>query len=324
MKDGWLDLVSISLVGAVVVLACVDFLLGKQGRRSLQLALETLWLRLSYIRWPTLGTAEAEAFIRWFDRAFGPRLFSIRRLVVTTLCVAALVTLAYVVYEGVRLVAGKEVRWPFVAPHWATGFPVQVLPAMVSISITRLLVVSSLYVVKQVGGGTPLFLLAIGSAGYLSSALSLAVAFSFEPILWAIDLSTQAAVDYILDKPTDYDHAYFRWFPLFWSKAMIGISLTKLAITHPILAFSSFHSLAQHNDVGLVRVWYDFAVSLGIGGIRIAFAAAFIGSWLFLRPLRWLTSLVVLRLAEAERGALTILGAGLAVLAKLIHEYMKR
>ena len=69
--------------------------------------------------------------------------------------------------------------------------------------------------------------------------------------------------------------------------------------------------------------WYDFFIALGVGGIRIIFAVVFLASWIFLQPLRWISSLILLRLAEAERGALTAVAAGVAVLAKLIQQWIK-
>jgi hypothetical protein len=102
---------------------------------------------------------------------------------------------------------------------------------------------------------------------------------------------------------------------------MIGVSLSEVALSYPLASWEMFLGLALHND--MVREWYDFFVAMGIGGIRILFAVVFLASWLLLAPLKWTTSLILLRLAEAERGALTVVGTAVAVLAKLIQELVK-
>jgi len=260
------------------------------------------------------------------DAIFGRRLLSIHRAVATTLFVAALICIAYVVFEATRAATGKTFRWPFIKPHWETGFPWQVLPAMISISVTRLIVDGSIRVFGKFKWGTLAFLVAIGLAGYMSAAFAMLVAFAFEPILLAILSAVATAFHYIThfdEVGIEGQYQLFHFLPLLWARIMIGVSLAFVAIRDPFLAWWFFFGLAQHNDEGLVRAWYDFCISTGVGGIRVLFAVAFIGSWAFLPPLKWITSLIVLRLAEAERGALTAVGAALAVFAKLIQEYAK-
>ena len=324
MTKSWLDLLTVALCAAVLFIAVFDFFLGKAGRLKLQSRLESLWLRFSYVRWPSLGATEAVAFLSWIDRVFGARFLSWRRLISSTLFVVVLICIAYVVYEGVRVIAGKPLRWPFLPPHWETGFPVQVLPAMASISLTRFMVTGCVRLLAFLRGGTVLFVLAVGVAGYLSSAAAFAIAFCFDALVFAAQFLLAAVYHYIVTFGDASGVSNFaQTFPLLWSRIMIGLSLAWVAIHDPLGAWWTLVSITQHNDHGLVRAWYDFCISTGFGGLRLGFAVAFIGTWLCLAPLKWVTSTVLLRLAEAERGALTALAAGIALLTKLIQEYLK-
>jgi len=180
------DAFTIVLGAIVFVLSTVDFLLGKQGRKELQSRIETYWLRLSYVKLPALGISEAVGFVRFMDVIFGSRLFSVHRVVSTSAFVAVMICLGYLVIEGNRVVTGQTLRWPFVGVHWATGFPVQVLPAMVSISISRRIVTGSVRFFGRMKWGTFPFLIAVGAAGYLSVIIPITVSFGFVPAEYMI------------------------------------------------------------------------------------------------------------------------------------------
>lgn len=317
-----IDAFTIVLGAIVLTLSVVDFLLGKQGRQVLQSRIETYWLKLSYIKLPTLGIDEAAGFVRFMDVIFGSRLFSVHRVISTSVFVAVMICLGYLAIEGARVATGQTLRWPFVGVHWATGFPVQVLPAMVSISISRGIVAGSVRVFGRMKWGTLPFLVAVGAAGYLSVVIPITVSFGFMPAEYMVRDIVDYAYNYItkLDETelTGETQHVFHFAPLAYSYTMIGVSLSKIALLHPYLAFQMFMGLAFHND--LVRGLYDFFIAMGVGAIRIGFAVAFLASWVFLTPLQWISSLLLLRLSEADRGVLTIVAAGLALLAKLIQE----
>ncbi len=317
-----IDAFTIVLGAIVLVLSAIDFLLGKQGRKELQSRIETYWLKLSYIKLPALGINEATGFVRFIDIVFGSRLFSVHRVISTSAFVALMICLGYFVIEGARIATGHTLRWPFVGVHWATGFPVQVLPAMVSISISRGIVAGSIRLFGRMKWGTLPLLVAVGTAGYLSVIIPITVSFGFVPAEYMV----RDIVDYALTYVTKIDEAnsteerqsVFYFAPLAYAYTMIGVSLSKVALLHPYSAFQMFMGLAFHND--MVRGLYDFFIAMGVGGIRIVFAVAFFGSWVFLTPLQWISSLLLLRLSEADRGALTIVATGLALLAKIVQE----
>jgi hypothetical protein len=68
------------LLAAVVLFAVADFLIGKTGRKQVQLKSEDWWLALQYVNIGTLGIEEARFFDRILKRLLGSRLFSWRRL----------------------------------------------------------------------------------------------------------------------------------------------------------------------------------------------------------------------------------------------------
>jgi hypothetical protein len=96
-------------------------------------------------------------------------LFSWRRVISTTILVSLLICVAYITFEGARIATGRPFHWPFVAKHWETGFPTQVTPAMLSISIIRMLIAGAIAAVGQRRWGTPVFLAVMAIAGYLSA-----------------------------------------------------------------------------------------------------------------------------------------------------------
>jgi len=78
------------------------------------------------------------------DAVFGPRLLSWRRVISSTFAVGLLICVAYVCLEVARMLEGMPLRPPVVGLHWNTGFPLQVIPAMISISIMRFLIAQSI------------------------------------------------------------------------------------------------------------------------------------------------------------------------------------
>jgi hypothetical protein len=322
MSKSSLDGFGIALLILVVALAVIDFLMGKPGRQKLQSILESWWLKLSYIRLPTLGLSEAQSFVEFIDRVFGRRLLSRHRLVSTAVLVTILVSIAYLILETSQVTSGPP-RWPFAAEYMR--WPFQVILAMVSISITRALVTTCLRAVKGYRWGTPIFLFAIGLAGYLSAAIVTTMAMSLFPLeslitgyfAEALRLVTHSDVAKFYQPPSTTQF----FLPLLSWMAMTGVRVSRPALYDPVGAWDFFINFAL--DLNMVGPWYDFFIALGVGAIRILFAVVFLASWMFLPPLKWISSLILLRLAEAERGALTVIAAGGAVLAKLIQELIK-
>src|SRR4051794_1397442 len=83
----------------------IDFLLGKAGRTRLMACLENWWIRFDDVTRHNFGTKDALYAVSVLDRGFGPRLFSIRRILVCAGIVAAYQSLltieAFVVSGGI-------------------------------------------------------------------------------------------------------------------------------------------------------------------------------------------------------------------------------
>ena len=244
MSKSWFDTFAIVLAGLVVAIACLDFLLGKAGRRKLQARLETFWLKLSYVKLPTLGLNEAQSFVLFLDVGFGQRLFSWHRFLSTALYVSTVICAAYITFESVRVASGQEFRWPFTEIHWNTGFPAQVLPGMISISVTRLMVNGCIRVVGQSRWSTLVFLLAIGVAAYVSILFSFVIGIALEPIAEAIVTLALTVLHYIthLDEVRSPDEQYpFTFYlPYWWGEIKLGFIVAYHAVKSPLAVWVAF------------------------------------------------------------------------------------
>src|SRR5215213_319736 len=94
------------LVLAAAIIGCTDFLIGHAGRRWIRDLMIDVWIWLEEVRWVKLGFTEARSFLSTFDRVFGPRLLSWRRLFSCTLLFFISATLFYALVETFRYYYG--------------------------------------------------------------------------------------------------------------------------------------------------------------------------------------------------------------------------
>ena len=87
--------------------AFIDFWLGKRGEERFRGWLETWWLRLSYVRWGTLGRDEALFAVQVIERLFGRRLLSIRRFAST----AAIIFSSFCLVAVHYVIEGLPIPW---------------------------------------------------------------------------------------------------------------------------------------------------------------------------------------------------------------------
>jgi hypothetical protein len=89
----------------------------------------------------------------------------------------------------------------------------------------------------------------------------------------------------------------------------------------PLIIIKAAASTAEDDPFchGLPAAAYTTLLTYVIFYIRIIFAVIFVGSWIFLRPLLWFTSLLLQRFAEAEKGALAVFATALAGIVKIIQ-----
>jgi hypothetical protein len=133
----WIDPLSLWLALAVAIIWCADFLIGNDGRRRIRDRLIYIWIWLEEVKWVKLGSVEARSFLSAFDLVFGPRLMSWRRVFSCTVLFCISATLFYVLIETFRYYHGLGWRPPFTGFHFNTGFPFQLFPMMLYMSVTR-------------------------------------------------------------------------------------------------------------------------------------------------------------------------------------------
>src|SRR4051812_2569187 len=92
----WIDPLSLWLALAVTIIWCADFLIGKNGKKLISDRIIDIWIWLEEVKWIKLGSSEARSFLSTFDRVFGPRLLSPRRLLSCTILFCVSATLFYV------------------------------------------------------------------------------------------------------------------------------------------------------------------------------------------------------------------------------------
>jgi len=109
-----------------------------------------------------------------------------------------------------------------------------------------------------------------------------------------------------------------------WRSVFMSADVATILFDDPPFMWKVIFKSAIEDTFGpSTRQWYDFVVVLGFSTMRVMFAAIFVSSWLVMPPLKWLSSLLLLRLIETEKGVLTALGATLAFVAKLVQQIMK-
>jgi hypothetical protein len=329
---GWFDPLAVWLLAFVMVVLLAEFLLGKAGKKWIQERFEHWWLILQYTRWKSLGYVEADFCLRLINKVFGTKLLSLRRLVSCLIFCSMGICVFYLLVEILRLMNGYEIRWPFIGIHFETGFPVTVIPVMISVSITAFMVEKSILIFKNMKYSIFYFITAILVFGILSYTLSSLVAFilmmpgsalygwiiiSIENAYHAEDFSSWLSMQgannrNLLYRCTELPILYLKY--AFEGENVIYI------ITRPyhVLHFAAFSIRS-----GTLGYQYEEWQSIFAALLRLAIAAAFITSWVVVRPGHALLSLVVLRFAEAEKGVLTAIAAGLALMAKFLHMLSK-
>lgn len=366
----WLDPLTLWLVIIVFIIYAIEFLIGKQGQKVIRNQIEDFWCRLEDIKWVRLGFKEAKSFLSFFDRVFGARLLSWKRLFSCTILCGISIVLFYSLVETLRYYYGLNWRPPFTSFHYYTGFPFQIFPMMLYISITRYFTESSIRWFEFKKFGTVkfiLFLIFFNIASYMLvlSGLSTALGrifmwFTVSPIL--VD---QTSYDDLFEKASwilswggflntliNTIHikivAIYDWVLGTKYSEQLDAVLTSLVypdahltamemINQGVLGIIKYAAQIQKFDITICDIdnlercvkldAYPF-IAMGFYTsfmdyvrffIRLIFAIIFIGSWIFLRPLRWFISLLLLRLAESKKGVLSLIAVLLAGLVELIQ-----
>ena len=331
-QTSWIDPLSLWLALAVAIIWCIDFLIGNDGRTWIRDRIIGMWIWLEEVRWANLGFAEARSFLSTFDRVFGPKLLSLRRLFSCLLLCCISIAVFYMLVETLRYSYGESWRPPFTGFHRSTGFPTQVIPMMVYMSVTRYFTELSIRWFEKARFGTfkfLMFMIAFNTTSYIFILSGLSTAFEriFAVISWHIfalnsDLfSVDLWADYlntlgraiVINTIAIYDtifktkHSTFPPITVSYAFSMFAALTYGPLNTIKLAAFPKSFDHSSIFDTLTVSALYTSFNDYIRFFVRLVFAAVFLGSWTFLRPLRWFMSLLLQRFAEAEKGRLQYL-----------------
>lgn len=323
------------MLALVAIVACADFLTGKEGRKYIQKHLEDWWLYLQYVRFRTVGIEEITFTLTLFDKIFGRRFFSTKRFISCLIYYIAAISLFYVLVESYRYRHGMLWRPPFSDPHYATGFPAHIFSIMFSITLTRFILYKSKAMVRYGSFGIFMTILAL----LISSGFPFSLSIITQPLVLRIEDLLEAILSALFRENYRAIVAPILLTAHFWYVQVLYIRNVYLGVyefffgyftgtpsnttmTFTVSPFWHAFRTASLIDDSLIEYYRSF-VDLSVQSIRLFFAAVFLFCWSAARPLHWLTSLLIYRFAEAEKGPLTIFAAALAALAKLIQQLSK-
>jgi hypothetical protein len=316
MASSLWDTYSACLTIIVMIAATTDFLIGKKGAKCPQNWLADLWLRLEVTGWRSFGPTEAESFIRFYEALFGRKLFSAKRLVSCLLLVLFCYILSALSLDWSELTATFSNKSTL--PAYLISFVLDTVSTSIFVEITRVIFYLSRGIARSLKYSSAAFILlvlisflsAYGVSYYLirpgmaSIAMVLGDAlgphqpyenYSIYEFWLRLTVSTREIYSFEFDEG-NFNYQYFL-------RSIVDpeLLMDNLAIAGVVAGSAS----------GLVA-WLSSI-------IRIIFAAAFLVLWLFVRPLRWISSLILLRFAELNKGVLTTFAAALAGIAKIIQ-----
>ena len=342
------------LCAFVVLFAVGDFLLGKRGRRLIQDKLENLWIRLEDAKPRYFGAAEATLFCAIMDRLFSPRLFSLRRVGSCLMLYAFLIALFYGIVETCHYSADLPWQAPFFSLHFNTGFPTRLPSIMLATYATQKMAGLSTRIPANGRMSNLLFLSALLCSSFVSYVLTAVMLGPLSPIFihnFFVSgirqiMMLQPGGLYpivVIDASALMHRVEFLSVLLFdWNRTSWELFLRELTIpTNFIIAFLSksgnypvvaeqaspdaviFQLGPQVNARIDVPVMYELAygyfVDLAFFSMRILIFCALLVSWIAVRPIHKLLSVIVLRFAESDKGPLTLMAVALAGLVKILQ-----
>lgn len=326
-EPGIIDGFFIIVTGVVMLVGFVDFMRGVEGQKRVRQRLENWWLSLQYTKWRDLGKREASTFLGLMDRVFGLRLVSLRRLV----SAFALTLLILAMGVGIRLLIGGGGVHFLSDSHrlFLDSFltlMVYVVPLGIGIWVTQWV---GRFALNRPGTKIPpnLFFLAVLYVQIVAtSAISVILGYAsvfVEIFDLYVTMHTTAdpEVWIAMDKVTQV--AYF----IPDMRMLIILSPMHLLLVDVFLYLKQFEILygqTSRQSPMFLSHWLTFLVPPAINLIRLLAAGLFLLCWLFGATLRGSLSAIVLRLAETEKGTLTLVAGGIGAAAKLIQEAIKR
>jgi len=289
MAVQWINAIVTALGICTVAIGVVEFLGGKELNKRIRGELESWWIRLSYLKWPGLGLAEAKFSLRVFERVAGST-FSIRRLLAI---VVVMGTLAWWTkslwgvgwthfYHLLERYSADEAPSYEMEGFRSVLFGVLFVQAFVSLWLADKLLRWPISWFEGKKRSTALFFGVI----LATTAFSFGLAFALSASVASIVATTE---------PFRYDYPIILDFQKWLGQQEGSTQILMLHVAH------------MADFLAFIRV-----------GLFALFTLSVIAGWL----LKLLT-LVVLRLTESEKGALTTFSAGITAVAAGIKWWLK-
>jgi hypothetical protein len=303
--------------------AVIDFWIGRQGQQRLIGWMEPWWLKFSDIRLATFGREEANTAVAVLDRLFGARLFSRRRFIAVVTVQSVFVVIGIVILvvtghwrdhtlPGEQPVNVRSGDWPLAL----VVFFFSLVSITVAISITRF---AANRVAQHLGNGIIRNFVTLIVLLLLQSYLT--INYLFADTLRAEDFRLRGYPEYPLVMVRYLMARYI--FELMYK--IIGSWL--VAYSAEISVFQTFYiqnliSLESKHMTDIVP-WASFYAAFLSNMVRLLLAVIFIVSYM-LRPLQSGILALWARIIESEKPVFTLVFGGIAGLAKLVTEIIKR
>jgi hypothetical protein len=297
--------------------AFIDFWIGKSGQQRVRGWLETWWLRVSYVRWGTLGRDEAVFAVEVIDRLFGSRLLSARRMMVVTAVTFVAVGL---ILSRVSLDHGIVYWHDFLRVNIFLWFILAMFSVTASLSITRFAATKVALILTK----SPY----LNFFGFMFLLLFQYLWFCY---LAPFIILIHQAISFVMgggisDTETWYD--FFTYVSLSFAReiwALLNrVSITPLSpvwqVTHLLssITFPKSHFVVTERFMDRLSDLLNLIPNL----IRFSITAIFVGSF-FLRTVQRPFMELWARIIESEKPVFTLLFSGIAVLAKGIQSLVK-
>lgn len=312
--------------------AAVDFFIGSAGRKKIQSKLEDLWISYDDVGIKNFGKKEAEFTLGLFDYLFSSRFFSFRRFMSAAVLVLLNIVVFYLMIESYRWYNGLAVRLPFSEFHFYTGFPGTIIPTMISLSLTRNWLYISIRGLKDLKWSNFMFLTSLvilSCLSYLiyafdvgpamSEAISQIFVFFQDVILTTIkaEINTQMIGDRL---SMIVNRIIFNIHGILNGDLYSALSYGPTA---PFSMALKAETPSDYCDIECIKTTYGYLQiaytqfnDLMLFLVRIILTFSFLVFWFSFGFLHNLTSTLLYRLAESEKGPLTLIAAAIAACIK--------
>jgi hypothetical protein len=313
---GWLD----AALWLIVVIWIADFILGPDGRKTLQSRLEDLWLWFDGVSWKHAGQKEANFCLAVMERLFGKRAFSLRRVLSAVTYMLLAYAAIYSASEIARIQRSLPFRWPNTEAHNHAEVPGTFIVLFVGLSLT-------LWICREAVmrfAGTRFETLKFTATLAVTLAVSLithALVFPTGLTLYSLGVCEVGHV-LGLEGAICSEYLSYRLWPLVWSLIWGGVSMCGYLVGHPWDLFNFFNYEFEQLVINQNAFVYSIAAGLSILLLRLGLTSFFLFGWALRRPLHKVTSLVLYRLSQSEKGVLALLAMALAALIKLLRDHL--